>query len=247
MRDLYWCAPSFNPQGYIVEPIDSEPDYIPDVSEMALFDQNGYDLTELERRYYNSLDKGATQHRNKYHHSLRRPWALQHPFDEAEARRCLASGDDPFAPEKQILRKSRGAVLNHAFLLERKGYQGEALEQLKRWAKANPMVYKLINMRPKRGIDFSIDYVGEDGTTFEIFHYEWDSFDYNEADEAKRRVEEAIRTIDWEASAEEILRRRTEWEHLDYFGISDWRCEFFGLGREKYKMLTWSIERDEKE
>ena len=44
-------------------------------------------------------------------------------------------------------------------MFERKGYTGAALDQLTEWAKKNNLIYKLIAIRPKWGLDFSIDYV----------------------------------------------------------------------------------------
>jgi hypothetical protein len=151
---------------------------------------------------------------------------------------CIRRGEDPFAPWQQLLLKNRGAVLNHAFLLERKGYSGEARAQLQEWSHENPLVWKLINYRPKWGIDFSIDYVGENGV-FEIFHYEWDSFDYLEAEMAKQRLEQIILNTDWDAAALRLLERKSEWHHLDFFAQSEWKCRFFGLPPEKFKMVAW--------
>jgi hypothetical protein len=238
MKDLYFCNPVFNPEPYIYEAIEIE-GYVPDTSDLALFDQNGYDLTELERKYYVHFDRVPSEHRNKYHYSLRKPWYLQYPMEEKEALECIEKGEDPFSPEKRIMKKNKGAVLNHALILERKGYSGKALEQLKKWSITNPMVNKLIKLRPKWGIDFSIDYVGEGGEAFEVFHYEWDSFDYNEAEQAKIKLENMIKEVDWDAAALDLLKRRHEWSDLDFFKQSDWKCEYFGLPPEKFKMVAW--------
>lgn len=238
MNDLYFCNPVFDPNPYITKCID-EPNYTPTASDLALFDQNGYDLTELERKYYNVLEKKPNSHRNKFHHSLRKPWFLQNPINEKDVLECIRDGEDPFAPWKNLLQKNTGAVLNHAFLLERKGYKGDALNQLKAWSVSNPLVYKLINYKPKWGIDFSIDYVGNRGDTFEIFHYEWDSFDYEEAKIVKNKLEKIILETNWDVAALELLKRKNEWHHLDFFSQSEWKCNFFGIAPEKFKMVAW--------
>ena len=43
-------------------------------------------------------------------------------------------------------------------------------------------------MKSKWGIDISIDYTDYDGNVFEVFHYEWDSFDYDPIIEKKLEI-----------------------------------------------------------
>ena len=52
------------------------------------------------------------------------------------------------------------------------------VDYLTDWAKKNNLIYKLIAIRPKWGLDFSIDYVDNEGNAFEIFHWEFDGFDF---------------------------------------------------------------------
>ena len=79
-----------------------------------------------------------------------------------------------------------GPHINHAYMFERKGYSGNALIQLENWAAYRPHFYKLIAMRPKWGLDFSIDYCDREGNVFELLHWEYDGFDYNEVAEQER-------------------------------------------------------------
>ena len=68
---------------------------------------------------------------------------------------------------------------------------------------------------------------------------EWDSFDYNEAEIAKSRLEKIIQETNWDAAAMQLLERKSEWYELDFFGQSEWKCRFFGLPPEKFKMVAW--------
>ena len=77
-------------------------------------------------------------------------------------------------------------------ILERKGFSGEALLQLRDLALLNPLIYKIINIKPKFCIDFSLDYVDFDGNCMEILHYEYDGFNLNEIISAKEILEEKI-------------------------------------------------------
>ena len=200
-----------NPKGYWNQPLDSlNP---PTAHELALFDQNGYDLTDLEQRYAAVNLTPAYVHR-EHRHALKASWFTQ--------------------PDKM-----EGAVLNHSLLFERKGYSGEALEQLERWAQTNPLVYKIIKMRPKWGLDFSMDYVDRAGNVFEVLHWEYDGFDFDEVEKRKQQLEPKLAAIDWDDAAAGILKRKDQWHHLDFFAQSDWKCNYFSIVKERFKMVIW--------
>jgi hypothetical protein len=177
-----------------------------------LFDQNGYHLTEAEQAYlnYNGYD---TRIRRPYELTLRQDWITSD--------------------------KRSGAHINHSDLFERKGFSSNALDQLHAVAEFhNPMLYKLINMKPKWGIDISIDYVSLE-KTFEVFHYEWDGFYYDHVIERKEEVEKLVLKLDWEEVAIDIWDLRGEWHHLDFFAQSKWRTDYFGLPPERFKNVIW--------
>ena len=100
------------------------------------------------------------------------------------------------------------------------------------------MLYKVIKMKPKWGIDISIDYVSEDAV-FEVFHYEWDSFDYEAVQEKKLELENFVIHKDWDDIATILWNRKNEWLYLDFFEQTKWRTGFFGLSPEKFKNVIW--------
>jgi hypothetical protein len=185
---------------------------VPGPCMVELFDQNGYRLTHLEVLYGESNHQLSVAHRKEM--TIKKDWFIQEE-------------------------KSTGAVLNHAALFERKGYEGDALNQLKAWAKINNTLYKLIRYRSKWGIDFSMDYTDPDGNALEVLHYEYDGFDYTEIQEMKLKLEPLILTTDWEFAAKKLLHQKDKWHHLDFFAQSDYKCAFFGLGSERFKMVAW--------
>lgn len=211
MKDLVLSANCLNPNGYWDKPINKIT-YFPIPHDLDLFDQNGYDLTDLEQQYsyYNLSNVEA----HRYRRALKLPWFTQ--------------------PEKNCY-----AVLNHSLLFERKGYAGEAREQLEQWAQKNPLVHKLLALRPKWGLDFSMDWVDTDGNAFEVFHWEYDGFDYNEIQSQKISAQEKISAIDWDHAGREILRHKDQWHHLDFFEQSAWKCKYFGITNERFKMVAW--------
>ena len=203
----------FDPQGYWTKPI-AKLLYIPLAEDLALFDQNGYDLTVIEQHFANS-NLGLVQSHREHRYAVKQDWFVQ----------------------KQEI---EGPVLNHSLLFERKGYAGPALEELKHWAKSLPLLHKIIAIRPKWGLDFSMDYVDREGNSFEILHWEWDSFDYNEIQSIKETIEPILLNIDWHQAAKDLIKYKDKWHHLEFFDQSDWKCEYFGIPRERFKMVIWS-------
>jgi hypothetical protein len=212
MNSLTLTHCEWDPNGYWRTAIPGHLHPIPDW--VHLFDQNGYDLTAIEILYSEVNGGHHSWHRNSHHVALKQPWFTQPML-------------------------THGAVINHALLFERKAYQGDALEQLKSWVQQLPLIWKVIRMRPKWGLDFSIDWADDAGNVFEIFHYEFDSFDYAEIADLKLKLEHKFLNTDWDGAALELLRRKSEWHHLGFFEQSDYKCAFFGLPSERFKMVTW--------
>lgn len=175
-----------------------------------LFDQNGYHLTRVEQQYadINGYPKKIRRHETV----IRQPWLTWDKFESAH--------------------------INHSDLFERKAYSDAALDQLTYYAKLNPMLYKIIKMKPKWGIDISIDYVSEN-SVFEVFHYEWDSFEYNAIYDKKIEIENFVLNQDWDDIAKQLWRLKDEWFYLDFFEQTKWRTDYFGLSPEKFKNVIW--------
>lgn len=179
---------------------------------VELFDQNGYRLTKLESHYAGANNHLTVNHRHEV--SLRQDW---------------------FVDDKPLT----GPHLNHAYLFERKGYEGEALEQLKEFAKQTNLIHKLVNYKGKWGIDFSMDYVDTFGNSMELLHFEYDSYFISEIQEIKGIAEEIIAKVDWEAAARYFLIRKYEWIDLEFFEQSKYKTDYFGLPAERFKINAW--------
>ena len=202
----------FDSNGYWDQPI-AKILYQPTIDDLDLFDQNGYDLTPLEQHFAYGNRAKPKKHR-EHLRALKEDWFIQQPATE-------------------------GAHLNHSLLFERKGYTGAALEELKFWARTLPLVNKVIALRPKWGLDFSMDYVDREGRAFEVLHWEWDSFNYDETQYIKQTVEPVLLAIDWKDAAQQILDHKEEWYTLDFFAQSRWKCKYFGIPEERFKMVAW--------
>jgi hypothetical protein len=188
-----------------------EIDILKDRNSVDLFDQNGYHLTKAEQAFL--VRNGYEPVERRHEDCMRYDWILWDKKDKAH--------------------------INHSDIFERKGFSDQALEQLHAVAESsNPMLYKLIKMKPKWGIDISIDYVSPDAV-FEVFHYEWDAFEYNAVMEKNQEIEQFVIHKDWDDIAQVLWNRRNEWYYLDFFEQTQWRTDFFGLSPEKFKNVIW--------
>ena len=181
-----------------------------DPNSVDLFDQNGYHLTKAEQAFLGC--NGYQTIERRHEDCMRYDWIL---WDKRD-----------------------GAHINHSDIFERKGFSSDALEQLYSIAPTNPMLYKLIKMKSKWGIDISIDYVSPDAV-FEVFHYEWDSFDYEQVMEKKLEIEKFLLNLDWDDVAKDLWEKKDDWFFLDFFEQTKWKTDYFNLSPEKFKNVIW--------
>jgi hypothetical protein len=88
-------------------------------------------------------------------------------------------------------------------------------------------------------MDISVDYADDQGNVFELLHWEYDGFDVDEIANKKINVEKFLLSVDWNAAAAEMIERKKEWHYLGFFEQSAWKTEFFGIEKERFKMVLW--------
>ena len=203
---------NFNPNPYYTLPIDLD-ESIDLKSTIDTFDQNGFDLTDLEIFYAKKMDLDIKKVRHT-HFVLKDDWFTAEPTD-------------------------RGCHINHAVIFERKGFAGAAKEQMIELADKCPLIHKVLQIKPKWGLDFSVDYADAQGNVFEVLHWEWDTFDFEEIQQKKKQMDIFLLSQDWDKMAKQLLDRKEEWYKLGFFEQSDYKTKFFGIEKERFKMVIW--------
>jgi hypothetical protein len=84
-----------------------------------------------------------------------------------------------------------------------------------------------------------MDYADRAGNVFELLHWEYDSFSYEEICAVKEFIEPKILAINWDDAAKDLIKYKDNWHHLDFFAQSAWKCNYFGIPNERFKMVIW--------
>ena len=195
--------PEFTLHPYLEKPIDRQ---LVETLPFKDFDKDGYEVpTPLEHLHYEKNNVFLNRE-IQYHIAPVQEW--YHDIEQSE----------------------HGLVLDHCMLLTRYAFGGEAREQLKQVCTNRPILQKLLNIKPKWGIDFSLDYVTHD-IVMEVIHIEQDFDSVEEAYDAKERLEHIINNTDWYDGAMRLYQRKHEWENLSSDDHSDYKAQFFGWER----------------
>ena len=195
--------PRFNSDPYLRKPIQRQ---LVETLPFKDFDKDGYEVpTPLEHLHYEA--NGIELNREiQFHIAPVQEW--YHDVEQSE----------------------HGLVLDHCMLLTRYAFAGEARDQIIEVSKTRPILQKLLNIKPKWGIDFSLDYVTHE-VVMEVIHIEQDFDNVDEATQAKERLEQIIDNTDWYDGAMRLWQRKDEWINLSADDHSDYKAQFFGWHR----------------
>lgn len=211
--NLVNLQPKFNPNPFLTKPINyMELETIP----FRHFDKDGYEVpTTLERMFYEA-EGVELNNEIQYHVAPVQEWFTDTEYSE------------------------RYLVLDHCMLLTRYALADAAREQVEHAVQNRPILNKLLGIKPKWGIDFSLDYIDHD-IVMEVIHIEQDFDNIEAAIDAKERLEHIIENTDWYDGAANLWRKREEWMNLSSDDHSDYKAQFFGWARAFDNRKVFSV------
>jgi len=178
----------------------------------SFFDREGYELNAIEKEFYcaNKIPIIVEERQTRRVPDDALKVQLQHWYSEKQ-------------PHPNLL-------IDHAHILHRLAYKGEALEMIKQKAKEYPHLWRMVHMKPKYGADFAIDWVDENQAV-EIFHFELDARNYEEFLLNLQKLESFIDGTDWENQSKLLLDKKSEWKHLNEYDQAVYKANFFGFNK----------------
>lgn len=165
------------------------------------FDRDGYELTEVEQEIHKYFKIPLGNCLN--HHSVCSEWI--------------------YINEPPI-------ILDHSFICTRFGYKNDALSSISNKCNEDVRFMKLLKLKPKYGIDISIDYIDDKDVT-ELLHIEKDFNDINEATKTKKELENLIINLEFKEKAFNLMKEKEKWINLNSDDQSDYKSKIFGFNR----------------
>ena len=180
--------------------------------DLDFFDREGYQLNKIEKAYHEVNDVNI------------------HTEDRM-ARRVSENSLDVvlqhwFTQEKE----HPNIFIDHAHILHRFGFAGDALDQLINESNIYPKLNKLVFTKPKYGLDFAIDWI-DDAQVIELFHIELDCRDYDKFSDIVSKLEIFIEATDWDVVGKKFVAAKSEWIDLDEYEQAIYKAKFFGLDK----------------
>ena len=165
--------------------------------------------------------------------------AAEHAFYTANTIRLNSCLNHSCCQQDWLDIQSNKVSVDHALLLHRFDYTGDAREQLTEIAETIPQAKWLLQTTKKWGFDLAIDGQSHDGWMFEVVHIEYDSIDLDHFKEKLQLTREHIERIDWEKAAAQVWLHRDSWMHLKGFHRNHWKAKYlFGWDKAEYTEKT---------
>ena len=195
---------------YLTQPIEEEKLLL--TCQLSQFDREGYELLPIEQIYYEA--NNIALHTEK---------VLAHESGNAYEWKAFVQKWFEPEPYGSFLFK-----LDHSFCVVRYAFAGEARAQIQSYAEKRPELNKLLNIRPKWGADFCVDYIAPE-ETFELVHWEWDFLNVYELKSHIEKMEKVVAGTAWFDILNAVKIFRRNYTVLDAETEGNFKANLFGL------------------
>lgn len=205
---LTWNTNRVTFRPWLSEPLESlEPILKADISD---FDNDGFQLTELEKEYYiknevELISSPTTYSEINFHNH----WPLKQPWFRLD--------------------KHPNIFVNRAFTYTRYGMAGRARYELEKIQSHKPEVRRIMDIFPYWGFEIRIDWIDNTGV-YELLNVykKYDDPDLFKYD--KRLMEDILNSVkDWELECRLLYSRKEEWQNLDFEERNTYKKRYFGI------------------
>lgn len=121
-------------------------------------------------------------------------------------------------------------ILDHSFVVTRCKYEGDALEQLKEHSKKFPYLNKYLNIKPKWGLDFALEFCDNRGY-LEVLHIELDYHDLEIAKQQKKLLEQSLQKTNWAELVDTLHSTHLSWQNLQGMKRNDYKAQLWGMSQ----------------
>lgn len=179
------------------------------------FDKDGFDLTEFEALCYE-------QH----------GYPLERKANRVASQKIWIANID-----------NDNVDIHHSYMCIRLAFADELAEQVSELAHKYkmPQLLRLLQIKPKFGLDINLEYTLSDGTILDLFHYEEDfpAVNNNTTEARICEIEYLVKNTDWDEIARQLVEKRDEWSQMTGDDENDYKARLVGLERayRTYKVL----------
>ncbi len=196
---------------YLTQPIEEEELLL--TCQLTQFDREGYELLPIEQEYY--MSNGIELHTEKVH-----------AIESGNKDEWKAFAQKWFESAKNC--SNDFLKLDHSFCVTRYAFNGAARAQIHKYVEKRPELNKLLNIRPKWGTDFCVDYISAD-ECFELVHWEWDFLNVSKLTEHIEKMEKVIENTRWVDIVNTVKIFRNNCAGLDSEAEGNFKANLFGL------------------
>jgi hypothetical protein len=120
--------------------------------------------------------------------------------------------------------------LDHNLIYHRYSYEGKARLQIEKLCSKRPELRKLLAIKNKYGITFSVDYI-DDNNYFELINIEYDSRNYDEIHVAASKLSTLILNTDFNQLATELIDEKNKWYKLNQYDQNNYKAKKIGISK----------------